>query len=108
VDDPDLRVNAVTHMIDRVCIGHCYSFANYEPSTAQFRIRVLSPNPIVVKTYAESWQLQTGTYMVKPSDEPLYAVDLDEAGRFVVRTLKAGTVCGSTYSKILPDLLPAS
>ena len=25
-------------MIDRICVGHCYSYANYEPSTDQFRI----------------------------------------------------------------------
>ena len=108
VDDPDLRVNAITHMIDRVCVGRCYSFGNYEPSTAQFRVRVVAPNPIVVKTYGDSWDLQTGTYMVKPADEPLYALDLDESGQIVVRALKAGTVCGSTYWKVLPDLLPAS
>jgi hypothetical protein len=63
---------------------------------------------MVVKTYAESWDLQTGVYMVRPADEPLFAVDLDESGRVVVRPLKAGTVCGSTYWKILPDLIPAS
>ena len=108
VSDPDLRVNAITHMIDRVCIGRCYSFANYEPSTAQFRVRVVAANPMVVKTYAESWDLQTGAYMVKPADEPLYAVDLDESGRFIVRALKAGTLCGSTYWKVLPELIPAS
>ncbi|MGA3094818.1 MAG: hypothetical protein ABSF25_00055 [Bryobacteraceae bacterium] len=108
VEDPDLQVNAITHMIDRVCIGRCYSFGNYEPSTAQFRVRAVATNPMVVRSYAESWDLQTGAYMVKPADEPLYAVDLDESGRIVVRLLKAGTVCGSTYWKILPDLIPAS
>ena len=108
VDDPDLRVNAITHMIDRACLGRCYSFANYEPSTAQFRVRVVAANPIVVKTYGESWNLQTGAYVVKAADEPLYAVDLDESGQVIVRTLKAGTVCGSTYWKILPDLAPLS
>jgi hypothetical protein len=108
VDDPSLRVNAITHMIDRICIGRCYSFANYEPSTAQFRVRAVAANPMVMRTYADSWALQTGAYMVKPADEPLYAVDLDQSGRIVVRTLKAGTVCGSTYWKVLPDLIPAS
>ena len=33
IEDPYLRVNAITHMIDRICVGHCYSYANYEPST---------------------------------------------------------------------------
>jgi hypothetical protein len=96
VDDPDLRVNAITHMIDRVSIGRCYSYANYEPSTAQFRVRAVAANPIVVKTCAESWDLETGAYMVKPADERLYAVDVDESGRVVIRALRAGTVCGST------------
>ena len=108
VEDPNLRVNAITHMIDRICVGRCYSFANYEPSTAQFRVRAVAENPMVVRTYADSWALQTGAYVVKPADVPLYAVDLDESGRIIVRALKAGTVCGSTYWKVLPDLIPAS
>ena len=52
--------------------------------------------------------LQTGAYMVKPADEPLYAVDLDESGRVVIRPLRAGTLCGSTYWKVLSGLIPAS
>src|SRR5581483_5127390 len=38
VEDLELRSTAVTHMIDRVCVGRCYSYANYEPSTKQFRV----------------------------------------------------------------------
>src|SRR5271157_5619728 len=45
VEDPNLRVNALAHMIDRVCLGRCFSYANYEPSTAQFRIRVTGASP---------------------------------------------------------------
>ena len=26
IDDPSLRVFAVEHMIDRVCVGHCFSY----------------------------------------------------------------------------------
>ena len=37
--DPALRVNVFTHMIDRACLGVCYSYGNYEPSTDQFRVR---------------------------------------------------------------------
>jgi hypothetical protein len=107
VDQPGLRVNAVTHMIDRVCIGHCYSYANYEPSTAQFRVRAVSPNPYVVSRYADSWALQTGTYSVKPEDEPLFAVDLAEPGQLAVKPLKSGTMSGGAYWEVLPHLLPA-
>lgn len=108
IDDPDLRVNALAHVIDRVCLGRCYSYANYEPSTAQFRVRALAENPFVVSTYQDSWLMQVGAYVVKERDLPLYQVDLDAAGRMTIKNLKAGVPCGSTYWKALPDLLPGS
>jgi hypothetical protein len=109
VSDPGLRtVSATNHMIDRVCLGRCYSFANYEPSTRQFRIRVIADNSFVVRKPADSWALQIGTYVVKPADLPIHAIDLDASGKLVVRDLKAGTLCGSTHWKALPDLIPAS
>jgi hypothetical protein len=105
VDDPGLRVNALAHVIDRACIGHCYSFANYEPSTAQFRIRATAENPIVAYTYQDSWLMQVGAYVVKDRDLPLYQVALDAGGRMAIRSLRAGVPCGSTTWKVLPDLL---
>jgi hypothetical protein len=84
-------------MIDRVCIGRCYSYANYEPSTDQFRIRATAPNPIVVSTYEESWQLQNGIYVVKDRDLPLYQVILDRSNRLSMRSLQAGAPSGIIY-----------
>jgi hypothetical protein len=107
LDDSSLRINALTHMIDRVCLGRCYSYANYEPSTAAFRVRAVAENPIVAFTYADSWALQTGTYVVKERDLPMFAVDLNEAGQAVVRRLKAGVPSGSTEWTALPALLQA-
>jgi hypothetical protein len=107
VEDPDLRVNALAHMIDRVCIGHCYSYANYEPSTAQFRIRADVPNPYVAYSYQQSWELQSGVYVVRESDLPLYQVDLDENGKMVLKELKAGVPCGITEWDPLSETLPA-
>jgi hypothetical protein len=108
VEDPDLRVNALVHMIDRVCVERCYSFANYEPTTAQFRVRAVAANPYVVKSYADSWALQTGAYAVKPADVPIYAVDVGDSGRLVIRSLKAGALCGSTYWRVLREFVPTS
>jgi hypothetical protein len=105
IDDPELRVNALVHIIDRVCIGRCYSFANYEPSTAQFRIRTTAENPIVAYTYQESWLMQVGAYVVKDRDLPLYQVDLDAGGRMVLKSLRAGVPCGSTSWKAITGLL---
>jgi hypothetical protein len=81
------RVDPLLHLIDRACIGHCFSYANYEPGTKQFRIRAERGNPIVVTTYPESYELQTGKYKVKPDDLPLWAV-LAVGDQFVVRPLE--------------------
>jgi len=77
-------------VIDRACIGHCYSYANYEPSIAQFRIRATAENPYVAYTYEDSWLMHVGAYVVKDRDLPLYQVDLDGSGRMVVKSLRAG------------------
>ena len=90
----NLRVDALNHMIDRVCVARCYSYANYEPSTAQFRIRAVAQNPFVVFNYGDSWRLQTGSYIVKPQDIPLYKVNVDAAGRMIVVSLMPGKVNG--------------
>jgi hypothetical protein len=105
IDDPTLRVNALAHVIDRVCVGRCYSYANYEPSTAQFRIRADVKNPYVAYSYQDSWLMQVGAYVVKDGDLPLYQVDLDAGGRMVMKNLRAGVPCGSTTWSVLGDLL---
>ncbi|HUP04389.1 MAG TPA: hypothetical protein VMU19_10395 [Bryobacteraceae bacterium] len=99
--NPGSRVNALTHMIDRDCIGRCYSFANYEPSTRQFRIRAAVGNPFVVSTYKDSVALQCGFYRVKPEDLPMDAIEMDGQGHMLVRRLEAGDLCGSTRSAAL-------
>ena len=94
LNDPKLRAGALSHMVDRACVGRCFSFDNYEPSTAQFRVRATGPNPIVAWTYDQSWQMQTGQYVVQPGDLPLYQVTLGDDGGFVVVSLKAGVRSG--------------
>ena len=108
IDDPFLNVFAVTHMIDRVCLGRCFSYANYEPSTGQFRIRTVADNPYVTARYDDSWRMQNGSYVVKDRDLPLLQVALDQEGRMVVRNVEASTKCGSTSLKALPALFPLS
>jgi hypothetical protein len=104
-DDESLRVNALAHMIDRVCIGHCYSYANYEPSTWQFRVRAIAPNPYVASNYTDSIEMQVGEYVVQPRDLPLYELTLDDSGKLMVVSLQAGGPNGSKECKILPDIL---
>jgi hypothetical protein len=88
-------VNLLGHTLDRVCIRRCFSYANYEPSTAQFRIRALHENPIVVADDQDANALQEGRYVVKPGDLPLYQIYFN--GRHLdARLLKAGEVTGAT------------
>ena len=104
VRDPTLRINALTHTIDRACIGRCYSFANYEPSTLQFRVRVEAPNPIVASTYADSSAMQVGGYVVLSRDQPLYQVGIGPDGWLGVEALAAGQETGMTLIGVLPDI----
>ncbi len=92
------RIRSMLHMVDRVCAGKCYSYANYEPCTAQFRVRADHQNPIVAWTYADSWQMQSGGYVVKPRDLPLYKVDLCDSGNagICVSPLEAGDTLRNT------------
>ena len=101
VNDSLLRSGPVTHMIDRICVGRCYSYANYEPSTAQFRVRVSGPNPMVAATYADSLAMQTGKYVVQPRDLPLYIVTLNAQGNLAIEGAAAGGQVGSTEIDLL-------
>jgi hypothetical protein len=94
VSDPGSRISALNHVIDRVCVERCFSYANYEPSTAQFRLRARAPNPVVAHRYADSWAMQTGTYVPQERDLPLYQVDADAAGNLVLRSTEAGARLG--------------
>ncbi len=108
LSDSDSRINSVRHMIDRVCMERCFSYENYEPSTAQFRIRAERHNPYVVSSYAESSAMQVGGYRVKSRDLPLYELDVDRQGRLFLKDLKAGMCTTRTPSRVLEVLLPAA
>ena len=94
IDTSGLRANPVTHMIDRACIGRCYSYANYEPSSAAFRIRVAGRSPIVASTDADASRMQVGGYAVKPRDVPLYRLMLDQSREIVTQSMPPGALTG--------------
>jgi hypothetical protein len=97
IQAPQLRTNAIDHMIDRVCINHCWSYANYEPSSGAFRIRVTGPTTIVAPTDMDSSRMQNGGYAVKPRDLPLYRLQLNADGNIVVQEMPAGALIGASY-----------
>jgi hypothetical protein len=72
---PDWRVPFIYHSIDRACIGHCFAFSNYEPSTKQFRLRVTEDSPVAVFDPDDSESMESGEYIVQPDDLPLKQID---------------------------------
>jgi hypothetical protein len=96
VNDPSAQVNALTHMIDRACIGRCWSYANYEASSGQFRVRVAGNTTIVTPSEKDSSLMESGQYVVKADDPPLAQVRADASGRLTVRAARAGDTLGLT------------
>ena len=80
------------HIVDRACIGHCFLFSNYEPSTKQFRIRVQPGSPVVTASVDDSDDMQSGLYDVQEEDLPLkqiYQCDGRDLTLICIRDLAA-------------------
>jgi hypothetical protein len=90
-----LSTNPTTHMIDRVCVGRCYSYGNYEPASGAFRIRVVGDTPLVVASNRDATRLERGDYVVKERDLPLFQVVAGPNG-LETRELSAGQISGIT------------
>lgn len=86
------RIGLLDHTLDRVCVGRCLSYGNYEPVSAAFRIRVTGQNPIVVATIADYAGLRDGGYVVKQSDLPFYEFVGSEHDPLFLKRLEAGQV----------------
>jgi hypothetical protein len=78
------------HIPDRACIGHCFLFSNYEPSTRQFRVRVQQGSPVVTASVEDSEDMQSGIYDVQDEDLPLkqiYQCHAEDLTRLCIRDL---------------------
>lgn len=95
----NFRLARLAHVMDRVCVDRCFSYGNYEPATREFRVRAAAGNGIVVTTYDEAYQLETGNFVVRPSDLPLYQVEIcGQPGQHVcLRELNAGERNGGAH-----------
>jgi hypothetical protein len=104
--EPGSRFDPLGHMLDRVCAGRCFSYANYEPSTDAFRVRASPANGVVVAEYGDSYALQTGAYTVREQDLPLYEVYFcrEDSKEVCIRALRAGDGSGRTCRKVTPIL----
>jgi hypothetical protein len=72
VRDERLYTPALHHLIDRACIGRCFNFANYEPSTGQFRLRSKPGNPYVLDNINDILDLENTEYVWRRPDIRVY------------------------------------
>ena len=91
-DSGSERLNGLIHVGGAACWGHCFDYANYEPATAQFRIRVGRPNPAAAPTMQIVQELEKGTHIVTSEEAPLYSIcpSQDPAQPFFLKKLGAG------------------
>ncbi len=88
---PESRI-LVQHIADRACIGHCFSYGNYEPASAQFRVRATPRNHYAMSSFDSTVNMEDGSYEIQPEDLPAYQVyQCSEDGkRLCIRPLAAG------------------
>ena len=107
ITDSNNRLNPLLHVADRVCIGRCFSYADYEPASGQFRVRPYDPNPVVAANMDIVQEMEEGHHVVTAQEAPLYSV-CDCGGTLCMRRLEAGeTTCGFSLPVSVTLTLPA-
>lgn len=82
----------VQHIADRACVGHCFSYGNYEPASAQFRVRTTPHNLYAMFSFDDAVNMEDGSYEMQLEDLPAYQVYQCSADQkqLCIRPLEAG------------------
>jgi hypothetical protein len=82
----------IQHMLERACIGYCFSYGNYEAASQQFRVRANQGNPYVMTYFGDTSDMEDGAYEVTPEDLPAWQVyQCSESGNdLCIARLRAG------------------
>ena len=90
---PGSRIPFIHHSVERACIGHCFSYENYEPASREFRVRVRQGSPVVTSSTDAAEDMASGDYEVEQRDLPLkqiYQCDRADLTKLCIRALTAG------------------
>lgn len=91
-DNGSPGLNGLAHVASATCVGHCYDFANYEPATGQFRLRLRGANGIAADNMDVVSAIENGMHVVTPREAPIYSVcaPAGPGPRLILRKLAAG------------------
>lgn len=89
---PDESRVLLQHIVDRECIGHCFSYGNYEPASTLFRIHALPGNRYAMTDFEDVASMEAGDYQAQPEDLPAYQIYQcsEDWTRLCIRPLAAG------------------
>jgi len=94
---PDSRIRFIGHAVERACIERCFSYANYEPASGEFRVRVRKGSPVVTASTDDAEDMASGEYEVDDADLPMkqiYQCDPADLAKLCIRDLAAGETNG--------------
>jgi hypothetical protein len=100
----DSRIPFVHHIVDRACIGHCFTYSNYEPPSALFHVRVNPGSPLIASSAADAQEMEAGNYIVRASDPPFVDIYQCSPTDFTIlcgRTLTPGEQTGPPINPLL-------
>jgi hypothetical protein len=99
----DSRIAFIGHAVERACIGHCFSYANYEPASGEFRVRVGQGSPVATSSTNDAEDMASGEYEVDDTDLPIrqiYQCDTSDLTKLCIRDLNAGETNGRLSFKL--------
>ncbi len=94
---PGSRIAFVGHAVERACIGHCFSYANYEAASGEFRVRVRKGSPVATSSTDDAEDMASGEYEVGDEDLPMkqiYQCDSGDLTKLCIRDLESGETNG--------------
>jgi hypothetical protein len=71
---PDESRVLIQHILDRACVGYCFSYGNYEPPSRVFRVRALAGNRYAMTEASDPASMEEGDYTLQAKDLPAYQV----------------------------------
>jgi hypothetical protein len=84
------------HILDRACVGRCFSYENYEPSSGAFRVRASPGNSFVEVSLSDESGPALTEDLVKALNPPVFEISQCDANpvNICVRGLSAEEVKG--------------